>query len=128
MLGKMTRINEAPKCGQYLIYTRKSVLFEHYDSLKEIEDICNGNEILEMHLFDQDKEYRAIATKSKRFPSGVIEYVSEIDDSDSTMVYIDHTAFDSAKKGSLDVWNHISYDDNGMITIDDYRLVMGGEE
>ena len=31
------------------------------------------------------------------------------------------------EKGTIKVMNHIDYDENGMIRIDDYRLVMGGK-
>lgn len=131
--GKLKKLNEAPAAGQYLIYTRKAVLFAAYTSMAEVDAILQKhteNEILEIHLFDDEKEYRAVASSSKRYPEGVIEYVSEIADTDEAEIYVDHTLLDpdAATSGQkiLNVLNHISYGENGMISIDDYRLVMGG--
>lgn len=131
--GKLKKLNEAPAAGQYLIYTRKAVLFAAYTSMAEVDAILqkhSENGILEIHLFDDKKEYRAVASSSKRYPEGVIEYVSEIADTDEAEIYVDHTLLDpdAATSGQkiLNVLNHISYGENGMISIDDYRLVMGG--
>lgn len=130
--GKLEKLNEAPAAGQYLIYTRKAVLFAAYTSMAEVDAILQNpeNEILEIHLFDAEKEYRAVATSSKRYPDGVIEYVSKISDKNDTEIYVDQTLLDqdAATSGQkiLNVLNHISYGENGMISIDDYRLVMGG--
>ena len=131
--GKLEKLNEAPAAGQYLIYTRKAVLFAAYTSMAEVDAILQNpeNEILEIHLFDAEKEYRAVATSSKRYPKGVIEYVSKISDKDDTEIYVDQTLLDkeyadTSGQKILNVLNHIRYGENGMISIDDYRLVMGG--
>ena len=67
----LKRVNEAPKSGQLLAYTRKEVYFQPYGSLAEAEGLLQEKTLLELHLFDNDKEYRAIVTRSKRFPDGM---------------------------------------------------------
>ena len=51
----------APTVGQMLVYTRQEVIFKQYNDLSEVIKIFAENEVLEMHLFDKDKEYRTVA-------------------------------------------------------------------
>lgn len=58
---------KAPESGWILAYTRKKVIFHTYENLSALEEELNGEELLELHLFDDEKEYRCLATRSKRF-------------------------------------------------------------
>ena len=69
----LKRIHEAPKSGQLLAYTRKKVYFQPYDSLSEVKELLQNETLLELHLFDRDKEYRAIMTRSRRFKNSNTE-------------------------------------------------------
>lgn len=126
----------APSSGQMLIYTRKGVLFKGYHSIDEAEravlDFCEGKDILEVHLFDSEKEYRALASTSSRAKksSGVIEYTASFPYKKST-VFIEEQQLEmnhgsDRKISTISVLNHISFDENGMASVDDYRMVMGG--
>ncbi len=119
----MRRINEAPNQGTYLIYTRKRVLFGKYTSIEEAIGEADKDEILEVHLFDNASEYRAITSESKRHAEGVVEYIADFaDERDS--VYRENCMLENG--GNITVLNHITYDkDNGMAVIDDYRLIGG---
>lgn len=118
----LKRIEEAPERGTILAYTRKEVLFHSYESLENICRELRDETLLEMHLFDEKKEYRCIATESKCFPEGVIEYIAEF--SDAFDVYKEKTLVEAGYEAdTLTVMNHIRYEEsNGMAVIDDYRL------
>lgn len=122
----------APASGQLLIYTRQEVLFRSYASLDEVEQLCGVNDILEIHLFDQDKEYRALASTGSKAGAndGVIEYTADFSCEEGN-VFIEEQLLEmepdpGIPAGTLRVMNHISYDENGMASVDDYRMAMGG--
>ena len=122
-IDDLKQIGRAPQKGSHLLYTRKKVLFGEYHSLDEFRSGLEGEELLEVHLFDDTSEYRAITTESPRYPDGVIEWVADFED-DGMNVYKETCLLEN--NGKLTVLNHISYDpDNGMASIDDYRLVRG---
>ena len=120
----LSRIEEAPERGQILAYTRKKVVFETYDSKEKVKQLLDGEDVVELHLFDNQKEYRSIVSESKRYEMGMIECVESFPEEDET-VYKEECLLENGS-GSLIVLNHIQYDENGMAQVDTYRLMMGG--
>lgn len=121
-INQLKKIEEAPTQGTKLIYTRKKVIYGGYNSLDSCKNDIAEQDILEIHLFDDSKEYRAIATESKRFPDGVLEHLAEFNEDDS--VYSETCMLEDGDK--ITVLNHISFnDDNGMAYVDDYRIKRG---
>ena len=126
MVEELKRIDSAPVPGQMLAYTRKKVLFQPYANTDEVRTILTDEELLELHLFNKEKEYRCIVSDSKVYPEGLIEYIAEFEESHEN-VYRDECLLENG--GKITVLNHISFnDENGMAMIDDYRLIMGGDE
>lgn len=134
----LKRVNKAPVSGQLLAYTRKTVHFQPYGSLAEVEALLQEDTLLEIHLFDHDREYRAIATRSRRFADGMIETVADFPEEVAGDIYRERAQL--SKKDSdemptsgntdpqtITVLNHISYGENGMAYVDNYRLQMGGK-
>lgn len=117
----LKKINNAPSQGRMLLYLRSGVKFEGYSSLSNVKEIIGDQEILEIHLFDENKEYRALASESPRFSDGCIEWISDFSEEGC---FLDQVVIDDSSK-PMTIVNHISYDDTGMANIDDYRLVMG---
>lgn len=134
----------APCPGQMLLYTRNDkVCFRPYASIDEVIDKCEANEdgFLELHLFDNTKEYRAIkgvgraASKNK----GIIEHLADFPCDDASAVFSETLLLENIvqaerklgepsslkKMDTITVLNHIAYDKTGLATIDDYRMVMG---
>ena len=142
---------EVPASGYVLAYTRKEVIFKKYTSIEELDTIFQktdcieikkndkllAQEILEIHLFDKEKEYRAIASKSKRKILNedlcAIEHIAKIDEEDDETVYKERIMLeptfveseDGAAGRYITVYNRISYE-HGMAKIYDYRLAMEG--
>lgn len=124
-------IEHAPKSGIMLIYTRKEVIFERYQSLQDVEKRVNGQEIMEVHLFDKEKEYRALASQSKRFSGHFIDKVFRAEEKDQDRIYSQEILLETAEESKtgmkkIQVNNHITYSDTGMAVIDNYRLVEVG--
>lgn len=121
----LKRWKEAPESGMMLAYTRKNVIYKQYRRLEEVENALSGQELLELHLFDDLKEYRSIVTRSPRYPEGVIEAVIDFPEGDERSVF-GETAFLENGRGTITVLNHLKYSDaNGMVTVDNYRLKRG---
>lgn len=121
-------IKRAPVRGQMLAYTRKEVVYEPYSNLDEVRESLKDEELLEVHLFDNDKEYRAISTTSHRFSDGFIEHIAEFKDGEEDYDVYKKKDILNAKYGSrINILNKIVYDDNhaGMAYVEDYRLVKG---
>lgn len=124
----LKKISDAPENGQMLAYTRKQVLFQEYTDLGEVKQRLEDAEILELHLFDHDREYRAIASRSSRpqFSGGVIETVVQFAEADKKKIYQETVELEEEFGTTLEVLNHIWYDpESGMAHIDNYRLRMG---
>lgn len=121
-------IDQAPKSGTCLVYTRKEVIFKDYDNLDGLKDELKKYDLLEIHLFDEDKEYRAVSSESSRYPEQMIEYVSDFKydphNPDQMGIYEETCLLESG--GSIKILNSVCYDENGMAFIDDFRMVKGG--
>ena len=127
----LSRIGEAPEQGYFLVYTRKYADFGRYETKEDVVNRGKEEELLELHLFNADKEYRAVSTESPRFPLGVIEAISDFSDTEEgcfhEQILLDGESEGESGDMTVKVLNHISYDERGMAFVDDYRLVPGGE-
>jgi len=135
----------APECGQLLAYTRDKVYFQRYSNLREVVQLLSNKDLLELHLFDDDREYRCIATRSRRYRrkqtslsikdpgssylQGVIETLVDFSEDEAYQYSSLLCTEDKTEEyNMLTILNHISYDpENGMAYIDNYRLKVGGK-
>lgn len=159
---KQKKKGEVPEQGYLLAYTMEQVIFRKYNSLEELDIIFkniktinseknNGTiwkDILEIHFFNKEKEYRILASKSKRkiltadlcaiehiaeFKNAEVKTVSDSGEEKIEGVYREKIQLEPAfikpeygiKKDYIIVLNHISYE-HGLAKIDDYRLIMEG--
>lgn len=153
---------DVPEQGYLLAYTMEQVIFRKYNSLEELDTVfkktktikdekdkeTTQKDILEIHLFNKEKEYRVLASKSKRdilladlcaiehiadFKKKETEIAADSDKKKREGVYIEKIQLEPAfvkpengiEKEYITVLNHISYE-YGMARVDDYRLVMEG--
>lgn len=124
----LKRKAEAPEHGQMLAYMRKQVIFKPYSNQSEVGLELEDSDILELHLFDEEKEYRAIASRSPRFQDGVIETVADFAEEEENKIYRESVVTEKEFGAVITILNHIHYDEkNGMADIDNYRLRMGEE-
>ncbi len=118
-------LSKAPERGIVYALFRDRVIFEKY-SIENLEKSrFEGNNLLELHLFDEDTEYRMIRTRMNGCQEMVISdkkivaedsYVEEIlltgKDADSQENLVD----------TVKVVNYINYDENDLLRISGYRL------
>lgn len=120
-------LEDAPESGWMLAYLRQMVVFHSYQTIAEtIEELKDG-ELLELHLFNTGKEYRAVVSSSKRYEKGFVEHTASFP-MDKESVYVENVLTERTLHAAVDrisVLNHFSFDENGMLQIDDYRLVAG---
>lgn len=114
----------APEKGQFMAYARKRVLFETYESLQDLTAKYQSEDFLELHLFDQDKEYRAIQSESVRYrgQNGVITCMEDFSADDPESVYREDRELEGGVR--IKVFHHVAYDDRGMAYVDGYRMSM----
>ncbi len=120
----------APDNGYVLAYTRKKLILKIYSDRDSLERIFEGeySDILEIHLFNSDSEYRILSSESSRYESEFVAHLAEFaSDTDETYiqdVFLDLNKEESRElhKDKIKVLNHIAYTSDGMAFIDDYRL------
>lgn len=131
MLKSCDEWNQAPVKGYCLAYCRRKVFFEPYSDIEEVEKICTeeSGELLELHLFDSNREFRAVATESARFQTGMICHIAEFPENSD--VYREDTELEKVVSSRqnrverLTVLNHLCFRE-GMAYVDDYRLCVEG--
>jgi len=130
---ELVKTDEAPEKGFVLAYTRQNVIFQEYMEKNVIENMLEGKELLEIHLFNKYKEYRAVVTTGKRKfgkTDMAIEHIADFGavDTDKYSVYEDNVLLENDFKlknyDSIKILNKVVFDDNGMANVDDYRLVI----
>lgn len=116
-----------PAEGMMLAYTRTKVIFHPFSSLEEVRQSLEGEDILELHLFDRSAEYRALSSRSVRYADrdGVIETIVDFpetsEEPEDGDVYSEEILLERSDS-RITVLNHITYDERGMATVDNYRL------
>lgn len=129
-IQKLKRISEAPQKGYVLSYLRDKVIFKRYESIDDLLNELTEKEILELHLFDNEMEYRAVTSTSKRYSDGIIEdvidfkYDSKSEDCFKSDMVLEQGYIDDIH--TISVINHLMYDENGSASVDNYRLVVEG--
>lgn len=125
----LSHIHEAPHEGQVLAYTRSCVIFHSFSGLEELKLELENSELLELHIFDQEKEYRSIASRSRRAQGGVFEAIADFTEKGED-VYKEEVLLEAPDNGKkLIVLNHLQFNkDSGMAYIDNYRLHMKENE
>ena len=122
----MIRLKRIPESGWILAYLRKMIVFEPYNSLGEIGNLFGDGELLELHLFDTENEYRAVKTRGSLSIQGgdYIECtVPGVEDTDSE--YYEEEVLLDQGKGTIFVRNYLKYSEEGMAYVYNYRLIMG---
>lgn len=122
----LEKIAEAPEKGHILAYLRNEVKFEEYDSrneiIKRMETLASEKNLLELHLFDENKEYRAILSREEK---GYIEHIADFADEEDT-TYKEEWISDAGENKNITIINRITFDAQGIAQISDYRMMVKG--
>ena len=115
---------QTPEQGMmYALYTDR-VVYESYskNSLPSEEEI--KKDLLELHLFDAVGEYRYIKTRKGEIESFINDENMDYQDTYVEKIYTLGVNVEKSDKnaGKVEVVNYISYDENDLMVIRNYRL------
>ena len=115
---------------KYILYKSK-VVFEKYSfSEKELNDFnieqIDNNDLLELHMFDEQKEYRVVKSRRK----GREEFLFSDIDTPHDDVYIEEVLLINKQNADIlenlletvKIVNYLSYEDDDILHINAYRL------
>lgn len=120
----MLNIEYAPERGMiYALYVDK-MIYESYENKQQLTEYLAEEKLLEMHLFDREKELRLLKTGSGEIKSYEIKDDKEYDDVYVESIYLLGADIDQTKdlKQKVEVVNYIRYDENDLLNIVNYRL------
>lgn len=115
---------KAPKQGtMYAIYIGK-VVYEPYTREQLLEKENLEVNLLELHLFDKEKEYRYIKKRKGYIETEISDKTVERDDKYEEIIFTlkKNQEKPDENHGQVKVINYIKYDENDLLTIQDYRL------
>ena len=119
----LKEISLSPEKGTVLAYTRTKVIFRAYEDRQAVlKELSGEQELLEVHLFDANKEYRAVMSESHRFKDGFVECIAEFPNTGEGAYTAE--ALLEGEQNKLKTICHLQYNENGMAYIDNYRLSM----
>ena len=120
----MLNLNDAPPRGTIYATFIDKMVYKKYESIDEIKELVTKDNLLEIHLFDKEKELRFLKTRD----NGIVQYLisdnMKHDDVYEEKLYVSGENIDKQDKLSekIKVVNYIKYDENDMIHIINYRL------
>jgi len=121
--------DKMPCKGYVFACYRTEVIFQKYDGIEELKELLiKTSELLELHAFDEKREYRLIRKQTGAYMETIIEDTSDKDAATEKIEYVKiEKKYEDVLK-VLKVINYIEYDENGMIGINNYRLAPGKKE
>lgn len=122
----MTRMNlsNIPEQGTLYALCTDKVKYEKYRKEELLEDPHLAEKLLELHLFDDTREYRYIKTRRGEMETLISDETVEHQD-----IYTEKILTLGNKKekpdkdsGFVEVVNYITYDEDDLMRIGNYRL------
>lgn len=118
------KLSNIPEKGtMYALYTDK-VKYERYTKEEFLEDEHLEEKLLELHLFDADREYRYIKTRKGEIEALISDETVEHQDIYTEKILTLGSRKEKPDKdsGFVEVINYITYDENDLMRIGNYRL------
>ena len=117
-------LTSIPELGTLYALYRDKVKYEKYSRKELLEDKQLTEKLLELHLFNDTREYRYIKTRSGEIETLISDETVEHED-----IYTEKIVTLGNKKekpdkdsGLVEVVNYITYDENDLMRIENYRL------
>ena len=107
----MLNLNDAPQKGTIYATFIDKMVYKKYESIDEIEELVTKDNLLEVHMFDKEKELRFLKTRD----NGIVQYLisgnMECDDVYEENLYVSGDNIDKQDKLSeqIKVVNYIPY-------------------
>lgn len=118
----MLKLSKAPEKGTIYAVLRDRIIFETYESLDDIGAVAADQNLLELHLFDTQKEYRAVRTRMHGFLETLIEEAWEDTYEEKIYVLGENIDKNDGLRNQVIVVNQVTYNKDDMLNICNYRL------
>lgn len=107
----------------YALYVHK-VEYKRYSRSELAENKNLQDKLLELHLFDDKKEYRYIKTRSGEIETIISDETVEYQDQYIERIFTlaDKKEDPDQNSGRVEVINYITYDEDDLMRIQNYRL------
>lgn len=116
--------SKIPEKGtMYALYTDK-VVYRKYDRKEFVEDQEATDKLLELHLFDTVAEYRYIKKRNGKIEALICNDTVEHQDlyTEKIITLGNKKEKPDKESGFAEVVNYITYDENDLMRIENYRL------
>lgn len=113
-------LKKVPDKGYLLAYFRSELVFSYQSGIQELLEKKGLENLLELHVFDENEEYRLLRTGKGKWIEVTVSDEKVQKEKKVECVKIEKKYEDAMKY--LNVVNYIDYDENGMIAINQYRL------
>ena len=113
-------LKKVPNEGYLLACFRSELVFSYQSGIQELLEKKGLENLLELHVFDENEEYRLLRTGKGKW----IE-VTVSDEKVQKEKKVECVKIEKKYEGVtkyINVINYIDYDENGMISINQYRL------
>ena len=109
----------APKSGVMYALYKDRVEYRNYNLNDLQADSKLNDNLLELHLFDKDSEYRIVQSGRGKIEVCINDSNTRFDDKYIERVYTNQN-YDTCRQ--VEVVNYITYDENDLAVINNYRL------
>ena len=113
-------LKKVPNEGYLLACFRLELVFSYQSGIQELLEKKGLENLLELHVFNEKEEYRLLRTEKGKWIEVTVSDEKMQKEKKVECVKIERKYEDVMKY--LNVINYIDYNENGMISINQYRL------
>ncbi len=119
----MNLLNIPEQGIMYALYVDR-VVYQKYSRDKLLQNKNLQNKLLELHLFDETKEYRYIKARNGEIETVISDDTVEHQDQYTERIFTlaDKKENPDENSGRIEVINYITYDEDDLMRIQNYRL------
>lgn len=119
----MNLLNIPEQGIMYALYVDR-VVYQKYSRDKLLQNKNLQNKLLELHLFDETKEYRYIKARNGEIETVISDDTVEHQDQYTERIFAlaDKKENPDENSGRIEVINYITYDEDDLMRIQNYRL------
>lgn len=119
----MNLLNIPEQGIMYALYVDR-VVYQKYSRDKLLQNKNLQNKLLELHLFDETKEYRYIKARNGEIETVISDDTVEYQDQYTERIFTlaDKKENPDENSGRIEVINYITYDEDDLMRIQNYRL------
>lgn len=133
MILELQQIQAAPSHGTAMIYYRTGLYYGTYTKTDNEIILANNKQmmpdVLELHLFDQATEYRAVLSQAANLTQYIESVISDESQLHDYKIAEECYLEDEYQDEKIGIMNYMQFDENDLLHLVNYRLyqVEGGK-